>query len=70
MLAIKYRKGVFDTFVSTIAKEIFGHIAPNYNITLVEWNHDIDHVHVLFKAHPNSMLSKFISTYKVRVPDC
>ena len=52
VLVIKYRKEVFDTFVSERAKEIFDYIAPNYNITLVEWNYDIDHVHILFKAYP------------------
>ena len=29
-----------------------------------EWNHDIDHVHILFKAHPNTEISKFINAYK------
>jgi REP-associated tyrosine transposase len=64
VLVIKYRKEVFDTFVSERAKEIFDYIAPNYNITLVELNHDIDHVHILFKAYPHSSLSKFINAYK------
>jgi putative transposase len=31
---------------------------------LQEWNHDKDHVHILFKAQPNSELSKFINAYK------
>lgn len=46
------------------AKEIFEYIAPGYGITLEEWNHDIDHVHVLFRAQPKSELSKFINAYK------
>lgn len=33
-------------------------------MTLSEWNHDKDHLHILFKAHPNSELSKFINAYK------
>lgn len=64
VLVIKYRRAVFDEPVSDRAKEIFEYIAPNYNITLIEWNHDKDHVHILFKAHPNSELSKFINAYK------
>lgn len=64
VLVIKYRRKVFDDAVSERAKEIFEYIVPRYNITLVEWNHDIDHVHILFKAHPNSALSKFINAYK------
>ena len=31
---------------------------------LEEWNHDKDHVHVMFRAKPSSELSKFINAYK------
>ncbi|GAU75566.1 IS200/IS605 family transposase [Fusibacter sp. 3D3] len=64
VLVIKYRRMVLDDAVSERAKEIFEYIAKNYNITLLEWNHDSDHIHILFKAHPNSELSKFINAYK------
>lgn len=64
VLVIKYRRKVLDDSVTDRAREIFEYIAPNYNITLMEWNHDMDHVHILFKAHPNSELSKFINAYK------
>lgn len=64
VLVIKYRGKIFDNVVSDRAKEIFEYIAPKYNITLQEWNHDIDHVHILFKAHPNTEISKFINAYK------
>ncbi len=64
VLVIKYRRKVFDDATSERAKEIFEYIAKNYNITLLEWNHDNDHIHILFKAHPNSELSKFINAYK------
>ena len=64
VLVIKYRRSVFDDKISNRAKEIFEYIAPNYNITMQEWNHDKDHVHILFKAHPKSEISKFINAYK------
>ena len=44
ILVIKYRKKVLNDPISNQAKEIFEHIAPNYHITLEEWNHDQDHV--------------------------
>ncbi|EHL79069.1 hypothetical protein HMPREF1015_02221, partial [Bacillus smithii 7_3_47FAA] len=47
-----------------LSKDMFIEIGNKYNITLIEWNHDKDHIHVLFKAHPNSELSKFINAYK------
>ncbi|WP_139993256.1 IS200/IS605 family transposase [Kurthia sp. Dielmo] len=64
VLVVKYRKKVFNDEKSTYAKDIFKRIGSNYNISLVEWHHDKDHVHILFKAHPNTELSKFINAYK------
>ena len=64
VLVIKYRKQVLNDDISNRLKEIFEYISTNYNITLEEWEHDKDHIHVLFKAHPNSELSKFINSYK------
>ena len=64
VLVVKYCRKVFDDHISDRAKEIFEYISPKYNITLQEWNHDKDHVHILFKAHPNTEISKFINAYK------
>lgn len=64
VLVTKYRSKVIDDAISNRLKEIFEKIQSNYNVTLQEWNHDKDHVHILFKAHPNSELSKFINAYK------
>lgn len=64
VLVTKYRRKVIDDIISNRLKEIFEKIQDNYNITLQEWNHDKDHVQILFKAHPNSELSKFINAYK------
>ena len=64
ILVVKYRKKVIDERISERLKEIFEYIQDNYNIVLEEWNHDIDHVHVLFRSEPNSNISKFINAYK------
>ena len=64
ILVIKYRRKVINDDISNRLKEIFEYIQPNYNITLQEWNHDKDHVHILFKAQPNTEISKFINAYK------
>ena len=50
VLVTKYRRKVIDDIISNRLKEIFEKIQDNYNITLQEWNHDKDHVHILFKA--------------------
>ena len=64
VLVVKYRRKVFDDSISARAKEIFEYIAPNYHITLLEWQHDQDHVHALFKTHPKTEISKFLNAYK------
>ena len=64
VLVVKYRRKVIDDAISGRLREIFEAIQSAYHITLVEWNHDRDHVHILFSAHPKSELSKFLNAYK------
>jgi putative transposase len=64
VLVVKYRRKVIDDDILNRLQEIFESIQPNYNITLQEWKHDKDHVHILMKAHPNSDISKFLNAYK------
>ena len=64
IMVVKYRRKVIDKDISERAKEIFEYIAEGYGIVLEEWNHDKDHVHVMFRAKPSSELSKFINAYK------
>lgn len=64
IMCIKCRNKVIDDIISNRLKDIFERIAPTYNIRLVEWNHDIDHVRILFKGQPNTEISKFINAYK------
>ena len=64
VLVTKYRRKVINDIISKRLREIFDYIAVNYNISVVEWNDNQDHVHILFKAQPNSELSKFINAYK------
>ena len=64
IMCTKYRRKVIDDKISDRLKEMFLHIASSYNITLEEWNHDSDHVHILFRGQPNTEISKFINAYK------
>ncbi|OBS61073.1 transposase [Enterococcus mundtii] len=64
VLVTKYRRQVIDDEISEFAKITFVRIAESYHITLVEWNHDEDHVHIMFKAQPKTELTKFINAYK------
>lgn len=64
VMVVKYRRKVINDVISDRLKEIFEYIGKTYHITIVEWNHDIDHVQVLFKACPNTEISKFMNAYK------
>ena len=64
ILVVKHRRRVVTNEISNRAREIFEYIAPNYKIELIEWNHDTDHVHILFKGQPKTEMSKFINAYK------
>lgn len=63
-MVTKYRRKVIDDQISDSLKQHFDRIALNYGITLEEWNHDQDHVHVLFKALPQTEIAKFLNSYK------
>ena len=64
ILVVKYRRKVIHDTISERLREMFEYIGKEYKITIEEWNHDIDHVQVLFRAEPKSELTHFINAYK------
>ena len=64
VMVIKYRRKIRNDEISERAKEIFEYIAPGYGIVLEEWDHDTDHVHVMFRAQPKTEFCKFINACK------
>jgi putative transposase len=64
VMCIKYSRKVINDSISNRLKDIFIDISPNYGVELIKWNHDNDHVHLLFKAKPNTEISKLINAYK------
>ena len=64
VLVVKYRRNVIDDEISARLREIFSYIGETYKITIEEWNHDRDHVHVQFRGEPKSELTHFINAYK------
>ena len=66
ILVVKYRKKVIDDKICARLREIFNNMArnPNYQLDIIEFNHDLDHLYILFKAKPKSELLKFINAYK------
>lgn len=64
IMCTKNRRKVINDPICDDLKDMFIRIAKKYNIILEEYNHDEDHVHILFRAEPKSELSKFINAYK------
>ena len=66
IFVIKYRKKVIDDNICKRLREIFEYIAksPRYALKIIEFNHDKDHLHILFKSEPKSDLVAFINSYK------
>lgn len=64
ILCTKYRRDVISDEISDRLRSMFERIGSSYNVALEEWNRDRDHVHVLFRAHPNTEMSRFINAYK------
>ena len=64
ILVVKYRRKVINNSVSARLKEIFVLCGEKYHLIVKAWNHDRDHIHVMFQASPDSDLKKFISVYK------
>ena len=64
VLVVKYRRKVLDDAISQFLKDMFVRIGKDYRVTVEEWEHDYDHIHVVFSARPATELSKFINSYK------
>ena len=64
VLVVKYRRKAINDDISKRLEEIFMQCGKSYGISKQEWNHDKDHIHVLFSTIPLTNLSKFISCYK------
>lgn len=64
IMCVKYRRKVINDTISNRLRDIFIRIGKDYHITVEEWNHDRDHVHILFRGQPHSELSKFLNAYK------
>ncbi|MDA8210637.1 MAG: IS200/IS605 family transposase [Clostridia bacterium] len=64
ILVVKYRRKVIDDMIAGRIREIGEYIGKNYHITFMEFNHDQDHTHILFSAHPNTEISKYLNAFK------
>jgi len=64
VLVTKYRKKCLTENVLTFANETFVSTCKKWDVELIEFGGEADHVHILFSAYPNLDLSKFINNLK------
>ncbi len=64
VLVTKYRKKVLNDEISNRIKEIFEYIGTSHGVEIIEWNHDIDHVHTILSIKPETNLNKYINAAK------
>ncbi|MBW4566196.1 MAG: IS200/IS605 family transposase [Mojavia pulchra JT2-VF2] len=60
----KYRKKVINELMLSRLADIFKDTCIKWECTLVEFNGEVDHVHLLIRYHPQIELSKFIANLK------
>lgn len=60
----KYRKKVINKAIHERLATIFDEACSKWEVTLVEFNGEDDHVHLLIRYHPQIELSKFIANLK------
>lgn len=64
VLVTKYRKKCFTSAMLDRLKEIVNDLCQKWEIELLDFNGESDHVHLLLDTHPNIVLSKFINNLK------
>jgi putative transposase len=60
----KYRKKIINKVIHERLATIFDETCSKWETTLVEFNGEDDHVHLLVRYHPQVELSKFIANLK------
>lgn len=64
VLVTKNRMPVFNDEIVNFNIEKFKQLSKPYLIEIYDYSYEADHMHIKFKAHPKSEISKFINAYK------
>ena len=64
ILVTKYRKKVINKSIHERLGTIFSETCSKWETTLLEFNGEADHIHLLVRYHPQIELSKFIANLK------
>ncbi|HBQ97020.1 MULTISPECIES: IS200/IS605 family transposase [unclassified Roseofilum] len=64
VLVTKYRKKVINPAIHARLADIFQETCSKWETSIVEFNGEVDRVHLLIRYHPQIQLSKFIANLK------
>lgn len=64
VLVTKNRIPIFNDEIANFNIEKFKQLSKPYLIEIYDYSYEVDHMHIKFKAHPKSEISKFINAYK------
>lgn len=64
VVVTKYRHKCLTKEILERLKEIIENLFSKWNCILVEFNGEVDHIHILFEAPPQVQLSKLINNLK------
>lgn len=64
VLVTKNRMPIFNDGIVNFNIEKFKQLSKPYLIEIYDYSYEADHMHIKFKAHPKSEISKFINAYK------
>ena len=64
VLVTKYRRKCFTNEMLNRLEEVVRKNCQDWEIVLLEFNGEADHIHLLLEMHPNIMPSKFINNLK------
>jgi len=65
IIVVKYRKNVFvEDKIIFSTKEIIDKIASDFDVSIIECECGLDHVHILFRSKPTLDMTKFINILK------
>ncbi len=60
----KYRRNIFDAEILKAMKDIFQNICSKFDATLIEFNGEGDHVHLVINYHPKHSVSILVNSLK------
>jgi putative transposase len=65
IVVVKYRQKAFtNEKIIDRTKELTREIADDFDCEIINQETDIDHIHILFKAKPQTEITKFINSLK------